>query len=247
MKKGKNSSMIYGIRAVIESIQSGTDFEKVFLQKNLKGDLIHELLPLLGKSGVPVVKVPVERLNKFTRKNHQGVVAFRSPIKHHRLSDLIAATFEGGKNPFFVILDRITDVRNFGAIARTAEGMGADGIVIPAKGAAQINEDSIKTSAGALALIPVCRENDLRESIRYLKESGIRIVGCTEKAKGKIQESHLSDPLAIVLGSEENGISQSVLDLCDEEIRIPMAGSIDSLNVSVAAAICFYEVLRQRT
>ncbi|MBV6647356.1 MAG: 23S rRNA (guanosine(2251)-2'-O)-methyltransferase RlmB [Cyclobacteriaceae bacterium] len=247
MKKRDYSNLIYGIRAVIEAIKSGQDLERIFIQKGLKGDLISELKGQLRNTNAPMSMVPVEKINRLTRKNHQGVAAFISPVKYHTLSQLVLSLFENGENPFLVLLDRITDVRNFGAIARSAEGTGAHGIIIPIQEAAQINADSVKTSAGALNLIPVCREHDLKESIKYLKESGFHVVASTEKAEDPLQSADFQGPVCVILGSEEDGISSEVLRVADQLVRVPMKGKIDSLNVSAAAAMAFYEVVRQRS
>lgn len=244
--KHKDTNMIYGIRAAIEAIKSGQEFEKIFIQKNLKGDLIKELYQVVGHTTAPISKVPIEKLNRFTRKNHQGVVAFISPVTYHKLDHLVASIFESGDDPFLLMLDRITDVRNFGAIARSAEGMGAHGIIIPSRNAAQINSDAIKTSAGALTQLPVCRVNNLLDEARYLKNSGCKVVACTEKGNLSIDKVSLSGPLLLVFGSEEDGITDELLKESDELARIPMKGEIASLNVSASTAICCYEVLRQR-
>lgn len=246
MAKKQNEAMIFGIRAIIETIKAGRDLEKVFVQKNLSGDLAKELNPLLRDAKAPVVKVPAERLKKFTTKNHQGVVAFVSPVKYYKLPELVSRTFESGEQPFFLVLDQLTDVRNFGAIARTALCSGVHGIIIPFKGAAQVNGESVKTSAGALNSIPVCREFKLMEGVRYLKESGISIFGCSEKGEKNIQTFSFNQPTALIMGSEESGISKEILELCDEVVKIPIKGTISSLNVSAATAMACYEVLRQR-
>lgn len=246
MDNRKNDNLIFGIRAIIETIDSGEDIEKLFIQKNLKGDLIKELQDALRNTDIPQVRVPIERLNKFTRKNHQGVVGFRSPVKYLDLPEVITSTFEKGNDPFVFVLDRITDVRNFGAIARSAECMGATTLVIPTKNAAQVNGDALKTSAGALAKISICRQQNITESVRFLKNAGCTVVGCTEKGTKSIADQSLQGPVAIVMGSEEDGISPEILKICDELVHIPMSGKITSLNVSAAAAICAYEVQRQR-
>ncbi len=239
--------MIFGLRAVIEAANSGKDLEKVFIQKNISGDLSRELRQALFQTQTPILNVPIERINKFTRKNHQGVVAFLSPIKYFKLSDLVTRVFESGEIPFFLVLDRLTDVRNFGAIARTASCTGSHGIIIPLKGAAQVNGDAMKTSAGALNSLPVCRESNLKSSVEYLKNSGLAIVACTEKASEDISKASFKEPTALILGSEEDGISDELLKLCDYKFRIPITGPIKSLNVSSAAAMVCYEVLKQRT
>tara|TARA_X000001036_G_scaffold276717_1_gene257006 strand:- start:9820 stop:10602 length:783 start_codon:yes stop_codon:yes gene_type:complete len=245
-KRVNDAAMIYGIRPIIEAIKFGHDLEKMFVQKGLKGDLIDELMELANKTSAPVSVVPREKLNGLTRKNHQGTVAFISPVKYHDLSNLLVTTYEEGKVPLFLVLDRITDVRNFGAIARSAVAMGVNGILIPTKNAAQINADSIKTSAGALTQIPVVRMTNFTEGITYLQSSGCKVMACTEKGTQKINKIDLRDPLALVFGSEDDGIDGSILKLVDYHITIPMFGKMSSLNVSVATSICLYEVNRQR-
>lgn len=242
----KKSDIIYGIRTVIEAIKSGQHMERVFIQKSLKGDLYKELMLELHQTSTPISKVPVERINKFTKKNHQGVVALISPVQYHSLEHLVPRLYEEGKNPLILILDEITDIRNFGAIARTAECLGVHGIVIPSRGGAQINEDAVKTSAGAFNYLPVCREKNLLDAVRFLKESGIAIISCTEKTKTTLDKVNFSGPSAIIMGSEENGISEELMGLSNEIAKVPMTGSIESLNVGVAAGMALYEVQRQR-
>lgn len=238
--------MIYGIRAVIETIHSGKDLERVFVQKGLKGDLLKELLQLAHQRKVPLSTVPIEKINRFTRKNHQGVVAFVSPVQYHNIEHVLPGLFEERRNPLILVLDRITDVRNFGGIARTAECLGADAILIPSKGAAQINADAIKTSAGALNFIPVCREANFKGALQYLKDSGIQLVASTEKAESYFQDIDLMVPTAILMGSEDEGISPAYLDMANVHAKIPLHGEIGSLNVSAATAMALYEVQRQR-
>lgn len=242
----KKSEIIYGIRSVIEAIKSGQHLERVFIQKNLKGNLYKELMLELHRSTTPLSKVPPERINKFTKKNHQGVVALISPVQYHTLDQLVPQLFEEGKNPLLVMLDQITDVRNFGAIARTCECLGADAIVIPAKGGAQVNEDAIKTSAGALNHLPVCREQHLPDTVNFLKESGIHVVACSEKTQHTLDEIDFSLPVCIIMGSEESGIADTLLDASNSICKISMKGEIESLNVSVAAGMALYEAQRQR-
>ncbi|HKR05343.1 MAG TPA: 23S rRNA (guanosine(2251)-2'-O)-methyltransferase RlmB [Bacteroidia bacterium] len=239
-------SLTYGIRPVIEAIQSGKEIERIFIQQGLNNSLINELKALLKKNNIIYQAVPAEKLNRLTRNNHQGVVCFISEVTYYKIEDVVPQIFEEGKIPLLVMLDRVTDVRNFGAIARTAECAGVDAIVIPSKGAAQINSDAIKTSAGALHRIKVCRENNLKEVIEYLKESGIAVIGCTEKTADTIYTADFSLPVAIIMGSEEDGISGEYLKRCDAKVKIPMAGKISSLNVSVAAGIVLFEAIRQR-
>ena len=243
---GNQKEIVFGIRAVTEAIQSGQEIERIFFRNNLHGEQSSVLRELVRKAGIPSQTVPVERLNRFTRKNHQGVVALISPILYHDLGQLIPMIFESGKVPLLMVLDGITDVRNFGAIARTAECAGISGLIIPHKGVARIHEDAVKTSAGALLSLPVCRHQQLTDAIKYLRNSGIKIVGAKEKSNLTFYETNFRDPVAIVMGSEEKGISGGVLQLCDEVVSIPLFGSISSLNVSVAASLLIYEAIRQR-
>ena len=244
---GEEKDMIFGTRAVMEAIKAGKEIESLLLQKDLQNELINELKDTAAAHGVSYVKVPVEKLNRVTRKNHQGVICFLSPITYASLDNVVNNAFAEGRMPLLVVLDRITDVRNFGAIARTAECLGADALVIPSRGSARINSDAMKTSAGALNFIPVCREANLKDTIRYLQESGIVVVACTEKAEQDVWQSNLQGPVALLLGSEEDGISPEYLKLADGQLKIPISGNIASLNVSVATAMCLYEVVRQRT
>ncbi|MFC2116089.1 23S rRNA (guanosine(2251)-2'-O)-methyltransferase RlmB [Bacteroidota bacterium] len=243
----KQNEVIFGIRAVTEAIQSGQELERVFFRKGLHGELASGLLALARKSGVPIQFVPIEKLMQFTRKNHQGVVALISPILYHDLEKLIPSLYEEGAVPLLMVLDGITDVRNFGAIARTADCAGVHGLIIPYSGSARIHEDAVKTSAGALLTIPVCRVDKLPEALKFLRNSGIRIVGASEKASTSFYQADFNDPMAIVMGSEEKGVHPSILALCDEEVSIPVYGQIASLNVSVAASLLMYEAIRQRS
>lgn len=242
----KEKDMIFGIRAVIEAVEAGIDIDKVLIKRELQGDLFRELQTLLVERDIPMQKVPVERIDRVTRKNHQGVLAFISPITYQRLDQIVPFLYEQGKNPFIVLLDGITDVRNFGAIARTCEVAGVDAIVIPAKGSATVNADAVKTSAGALLSIPICREQNLNEAITFLKNSGIKVIAATEKAANNYTDADLSVPTAIIMGSEDEGVSTDSLRICDELVKIPQFGTIQSLNVSVAAGVMIYEVIRQR-
>lgn len=242
----KNKDMIFGIRAVIEAIEAGKEINKVIVQSGLQGDLYKELRSALAEKDGLIQTVPVQKLNKISAGNHQGVIAYISPVPYHRTEDIIPGLWESGKTPLLLILDQITDVRNFGAIARTAQCMGVDAIIIPEKGSAQINGDAVKTSAGALLEIPVCREKYLKNTIELLKNSGLSIVGCTEKGDTDVQKADLTGPVAVILGSEEDGISPTYLKLCDVQAHIPMFGKIASLNVSVAAGMLLYELQRQR-
>ncbi|SFL18131.1 23S rRNA (guanosine2251-2'-O)-methyltransferase [Porphyromonadaceae bacterium KH3CP3RA] len=238
--------MIFGIRAVIEAVEAGKDIDKVLVKRELSGELFMELQEQLRRYEIPMQKVPVERIDRITRKNHQGVIAFTSAVTYQKLENIVPLLYEEGKTPFILVLDGLTDVRNFGAIARTCEVAGVDAIVIPARGSVSVNADAIKTSAGALHSIPVCRENSLKEAIGFLKNSGIKVVAATEKAASFYTESDLSVPVAIVMGSEDTGVAPEHLRICDELVRIPQSGTIQSLNVSVAAGVLIYEVVRQR-
>ena len=237
---------IFGTRPIIELIESGKEIERVLIQKELKNENISELARLCNHYKIPVVRVPVEKLNRITRKNHQGVIAFVAMITYASLENIIATAYQNGKNPFILILDRITDVRNLGAIVRTAECVGIDGIVIPDKNTARLGGDAFKTSAGALSRVPICRERNLKGTLTFLKNNGIQVFGCTEKAEKHIYEVDYDIPLAILMGSEEDGISPECLHLCDEKVKIPMYGKIASLNVSVATGIVLYEAVRHK-
>lgn len=242
----KEKDMIFGIRAVIEAVEAGKDIDKVLVKRELSGELFKELQTVLRAHDIPMQRVPVERIDRITRKNHQGVIAFTTQITYQKLEQIIPMLYEQGRNPFIVILDGITDVRNFGAIARTCEVAGVDAIVIPQRGSVSVNADAVKTSAGALLSIPVCRENSLKEAIRYVKESGIKVVAATEKAADYYTKSDLTVPVAIVMGAEDVGVDIEHLRACDELVRIPQFGKIESLNVSVAAGVMIYEVVKQR-
>ena len=242
----EKTDTIYGTRAVIEAIRAGKEIEKVMIQASLSNDLIKELISLAREKNVPYTFVPPEKLKKFSAKNHQGVVCLLAAVTYASLDNLIDRAYSEGREPFLLILDRITDVRNFGAIARTAECAGIDGIIIPEKGNAPITDDAMKTSAGALNHLAICRERDLRKTIQYLRENGVRVVACTEKAGYSIYEGQLAGPIAVIMGSEEDGISDALLGEADELVKIPMKGKIGSLNVSVATGIAIYEIVRTR-
>ena len=240
------SEMIFGVRAVIEAIQAGKEIDKILVKKDIQSDLSKELFAALKGLLIPVQRVPVERINRITRKNHQGVVAFISSVTYQKTEDLVPFLFEQGKNPFFVMLDGITDVRNFGAIARTCECAGVDAIVIPAKGSVSVNADAIKTSAGALHVLPVCKEKSINQAIRFLQQSGVKVFAASEKAAENYTAVKYEGPVAIVMGAEDTGVSQENLRICDNMVKIPQFGTIGSLNVSVATSILVYEVVRQR-
>ncbi len=243
-----NRHIIYGLRPVIEAITAGKEIDKIILQQGLKGDLYKELIDLAKQCEYPIQKVPVEKLNKLSNnQNHQGVVAFLASVSYANLENVVPSIYEDGKTPLILILDRITDVRNFGAIVRTAECCGVDAIVIPAQGAAQINEDAVKTSAGAIHKMAICRSQNIKTTIHFLKASGLKVMAASEKAKQIYTKADFSAPLAIILGSEEDGVSPEYMKLCDELIAIPLFGEIGSLNVSVACGVILYEAIRQRT
>ncbi len=243
----KNNQLVFGIRAVMEAVESGKELESLYIQKGIQGDLLKELRRLIDKHELKYQYVPVEKLNRLTPKNHQGVVAFISPISFNQVEDLIPFVFENGEVPLFLILDRITDVRNFGAIARTAECAGVHGIVVPMKESGAINADALKTSAGALFKIPVCRVHSLKKTVEYMQESGLQVIGCSEKNDESLYTVDFSVPTAIVMGSEEDGISNDIIRIVDRYAKIPLQGEIESLNVSVAAGVVLYEAVRQRT
>ena len=238
--------MMFGTRTVIEAIKAGRDIEKIFIQSGLNNDLAKELINLAKSRGVPFTFVPLPKLNSLSTKNHQGVICMLSAVQFAPLENIIDKIYSEGREPFFLILDRITDVRNFGAIARTAECAGLDGIIISDTGNAPITGDAMKTSAGALSYLPVCRTSNMKKTIQYLKESGIQIIACTEKADKVLYELDFKAPVALIVGSEEDGISNQLLKEADHVVKIPMKGKIESLNVSVAVGISIYEVLRQK-
>jgi 23S rRNA (guanosine2251-2'-O)-methyltransferase len=242
----ENSSIIFGTRAVIEAVSAGREIEKILIQKGLSNDLFHQLRQSVKGKNIPIQFVPPDKLKRLTDKNHQGVIAFITEINYYKTAELLPEVFEKGKIPLLLIVDRVTDVRNFGAIARTAECAGVDFIIVPMRGSAQIGGDAIKTSAGALHRIKVCREENLKETLEYLKESGVQLVACTEKTDAVVYDADLKLPTAVIMGSEEDGISGEYLKRSDVKVSIPMHGKIASLNVSVAAGIILYEVVRQR-
>ncbi|WP_413667805.1 23S rRNA (guanosine(2251)-2'-O)-methyltransferase RlmB [Mucilaginibacter sp. Mucisp86] len=243
----ESNQMVFGIRAVVEAIRSGKEIEALFIQRGIGGGLIQELKELMNEYQITAQQVPVEKLNRITQKNHQGVIAVISPIVYQKIENIIPDVFEKGETPLILVLDSITDVRNMGAIARTAECAGVHAIVIPAKGSAQINPDAIKTSAGALYKIPVCRHDNFMQTVRFLQESGLQLVCCTEKTQDDIYKPDYTVPTAIVMGSEEDGIRNEIIRISDHLAKIPMFGEIESLNVSVSTGVILYEAIRQRT
>ncbi|HMM12320.1 MAG TPA: 23S rRNA (guanosine(2251)-2'-O)-methyltransferase RlmB [Bacteroidales bacterium] len=238
--------LIYGMRPVIEALEAGLELDKLFVLKGSRSPQLHQLLALARQHAIPVQYVPEEKLNRLTRQNHQGVVAFTASVSYQRIASLLPMIFEAGIDPFVIMLDHITDVRNLGAIARTAEAAGAHAIIIPTKGGALVNADAVKTSAGALTRMNVCREDSLMNTADYLRESGIRLVAVTEKTDDLLWHADLKGPIALILGAEDTGISKQLIERCDVRVKIPMSGTIASLNVSVAAGMACYELLRQR-
>ncbi|MEJ7779869.1 MAG: 23S rRNA (guanosine(2251)-2'-O)-methyltransferase RlmB [Daejeonella sp.] len=242
----ESNQMVFGIRAIIEALKSGKEIESLYIQRGLTGGLILELRGLLKEYDLGFQLVPVEKLNRLTPKNHQGAVAFISPITYEKIENVVPGIYERGEVPLILILDGITDVRNFGAIARTAECAGVHALIVPAKGSAQINPDAVKTSAGALYKIPVCRHESLLKTAKFLQESGLQLVACTEKTNDFLYQPDYTGPTAVILGSEESGISTDLIRISDHLARIPMFGEIESLNVSVSAGVVLYEAIRQK-
>ena len=244
--KNNDQDIIFGVFPVLEALRSGADVDKVLIQQGLKSPQIQEMKDLMRDAELPVQFVPKEKLDRVTKANHQGVIGFISPVSFAPIEEVLQRVFEEGRDPFLLILDRVTDVRNFGAICRTAECAGIDAVIVPTRGSARISSDAVKTSAGALMNLPVCRSNNLKETIEYLKNSGLRIAACTEKADDSLFNSKLLGPIAILMGSEEDGISPEYLKKADIQVKIPMYGKTESLNVSVASALVIYEVMRNR-
>ncbi|MDO5608245.1 MAG: 23S rRNA (guanosine(2251)-2'-O)-methyltransferase RlmB [Capnocytophaga sp.] len=238
---------IFGIRAVMEALRSGKTIDKVFIQKGLQGSLVQELEDILQKEQTVRQYVPVEKLNRLTRKNHQGVVAQLSPVEYADFEQLVVSATESGRTPLFLILDHLSDVRNFGAIIRSAECTGVSGIIIPRKGSVSVTADAVKTSAGAAFRVPVCKVENLKDTILYLQGSGIKVLAATEKTDQLIYDTPMTEPLAIIMGAEDTGIHPSLLKMADDKAKLPMYGSTGSLNVSVACALFLYEAMRQRT
>jgi 23S rRNA (guanosine2251-2'-O)-methyltransferase len=242
----KETQTIYGIRAIIEGLNAGKEIEKIYLKKGLQSELYKELTNLANRKNVPVSYVPEEKLYKLGDRNHQGAVAIVSEISYITLEKLLEQVAEKTTPALLLLLDGVTDVRNFGAIARTAACVGADGIIIPKNGSAPVNADAVKTSAGALYSIPVCKVDHLKDAVYYLQSSGIKTIAATEKTNQNIYNLDLTESLAIIMGAEDKGISESILKLADEKASLPIIGNIASLNVSVACGAILYEVVRQR-
>jgi 23S rRNA (guanosine2251-2'-O)-methyltransferase len=243
----KADNLIFGIQPILEALRSEKNFDRIVIQREIAhNDQFNEILSLAKERDVVISKVPLERINRITRKNHQGIAAFISLVPYAQVEVVLPGIYEQGQEPLILVLDRITDVRNFGAICRSAEGAGVHAIVIPSKGAAQINSDALKTSSGALNYLPICREDDLVQTLLYLKQSGLAIIACTEKTTQNLYDTKFDQPVAILMGSEDDGISEHLLKLADQKVSIPMKGQVSSLNVSVATGVILYEVLRQR-
>ena len=242
----EHENIIYGIHPILEAIEAGKEIQKIFIQDGAKGDLIKQLIQKAKQHKVFYQFAPVEKLNRLTKQNHQVAVAFTSEVTFYDIEQILPQVFEKGKTPLLLILDKVTDVRNFGAIARTAECCGVDAIIIPVRGSAPINADAMKTSAGALNKIPVCRSMNLKDTIKYLKDTGLSIISCTEKANDMYTKVDMKMPCCIIMGNEEEGISAEYIKLSDAKAKLPMKGTIGSLNVSVACGVILYEVLRQR-
>lgn len=240
------NEMIFGVRAVLEALDAGKEIDKILVKRDIQSDLSRELFSALKGRTVPVVRVPQEKLNRITRKNHQGVIAYVSAVEYARVDNVVPTLYEEGKTPLLVLLDGITDVRNFGSIARTCDCAGVDAVVIPSHNSVTVNADAVKTSAGALHTLPVCREKNITETLKYLKESGVRIVCATEKGKMSYTQCDYTAPVCIVMGAEDTGIPLEHLRLCDDWVSIPQFGNIASLNVSVATGVVLYEAVRQR-
>ena len=245
-RRPPEKEMVFGIRAIIEAIDAGKTLDKILLRRDMTSTIGKELLKKLMGTTTPVQKVPVEKLNQYTDKNHQGAIAFLSPIDFCNVETLIPTLFEAGKTPLLMVLDGVTDVRNFGAIARTCACAGADALIIGSHGSVAINGDAVKTSAGALYHLPVCKVDNLQHTLQYLRDSGFHVVAATEHSTENYTDVDMTAPVAIVMGSEEKGIYEGNLRICSHQVRIPMSGVIESLNVSVAAGVMLYEVVRQR-
>lgn len=243
----EKQNMVYGIHPITESLESGKSFDKIFIRKGLTGNHINKIKQFVHTRKIPLQQVPIEKLNRITRKNHQGIIGLISPIDFQNIEDILPGLYEQGLNPFLVILDQISDIRNFGAIARTAEAAGVHAIIIPSKGSSQINSDAMKTSAGALNYIPICRTPNLYNTCKFLKDSGVKLAAATEKTDLIYHKETLSDPVGLIMGSEGKGVTKQILNLADAHLKIPLKGNIESLNVSVASGILIYEIVRQRT
>ncbi len=244
--KEKSENIVIGMRPIIEAIGAGKEIDRVFIQNGLRSDIFHELMSLLKQHEIPYKFVPIVKLNKITRKNHQGVISYVSPVVFTKIEQVVPMIYEKGIDPLILILDKITDVRNFGAILRTAESTGVHAVLFPSQGAALLNSGTVKSSAGAIYNITLCRSDNLKESIDFLKNSGLQIAAATEKGAEIYHKTDLKGPLALIMGSEGEGVSPEYLKRSDTNVMIPMLGKTDSLNVSVAAGVLLYEIVKQR-
>ena len=242
----EKDNQIFGIRAIIEAINAKKEIDKVFVQKDAQGDLMQDLMKTMKRNNINFSYVPVEKLNRLTPNNHQGAVATIAPISFVALETMVESVIESGKKPLFLILDQLSDARNFGAIIRTAECTGVDGIIIQKQGSAPVNGDTVKTSAGAVFNVPICKVDHIKDAIFYLQGSGFKTVAATEKTDQHIYDINFNEGVAIIMGSEDRGVNPSVLKIVDEKAKLPMFGTIESLNVSVACGAFLYEALRQR-
>ena len=243
----EKTDYIFGLRAVEEAMKSNMHCDKVLIRKGMGGETIAAIKQMMRTNNIPLQEVPDAKLNRITRKNHQGIIALMSPVPFLKVEDILMQTFDKGEDPFFIMLDEITDVRNFGAIVRTAECAGAHAIIIPDKGAARIGGDAIKTSAGALFNLPVCKTQNLKSTLKYLHDSGLKSVAATEKASDLYFNTNLQGPIVLVMGAEDTGISKQLLETVQLLAALPVNGKISSLNVSNAASVMIYDIVRQRS
>lgn len=240
-------NLMFGVHPVLEALKSDQSIDKVLVLNTLKTPGVKEIIELVKEKGISLNRVPMDKLNRITRKNHQGIIAFSAPIKFHDIKKIVPEVIAKGKDPFILILDRVSDVRNFGALLRTAECAGVDAVIIPKKGAAQINAETTKTSAGAIFNVPICKVGGIETVLPYLIESKIRLIACTEKTTINYTDVDYKGGLGIILGSEESGIAESNIKKCEKAVKIPLLGKTESLNVSVAGGVILYEALRQRS
>lgn len=245
-QRRERDEMIFGIHAIMEALQAGDQIDHIYVKRESNSELMKDLVAALGEHRVPIRRVPIEKLNRLTKRNHQGIIAVKAATHYYRLEQVIPTLYEVGREPFIVLLDGITDVRNFGAIARTCECTGVDAIVILEQNSVSVTADAVKTSAGALSRIAVCRETSLESAIDYLKSSGLKLIGATEKSSDLMYDTPLTGPIALVMGAEDTGLSEYSLSHCDHLVRIPLYGEIGSLNVSVATGVLLYEIIRQK-
>ncbi len=246
MEEKKNNLIVFGARPVMEAIESGKEIDRVYLKKGAESPLVIRVMEMCRQRNLNYQEVPVEKLNRLTRGNHQGIVAQMSPITYHEITNVLEDIERSGVAPLVVVMDSVTDVRNFGAIARSAECAGAHAIIMSLKNSAPVNGEAIRSSAGALTIIPVCRVGSIKTTVATLKEMGIQIVAASEKADSMVYDADLTQPTVLIMGSEDKGISKDLLRMCDRQVAIPIIGSIESLNVSCAASVILFEAVRQR-